>query len=239
VSVPVLLLSVRALLVQRRTIALALIAAGPVVVALAYALAAPADDPHREFLSRLVQQIFVPTVAAVVALVVGVSAIGDEREDGTILYLVATPLSRLSIVATKVASAWAVAMVLLLPSLVACALLVVGRGDGLSLLAWPLAGVALASLAYCAAAASLSLSARRPIIIGVIYILLWEGSVATFAPSAAKLSISAYGRALVAERLPEASAPVVGPAAAAAVLLVVVAAATWYGAWRMRRVELP
>ena len=48
--------------------------------------------------------------------------------------------------------------------------------------------------------------------IGVIYILLWEGSIATFAASAAKLSIAAYGRALVAERLPQAAAPVVGPA---------------------------
>ena len=41
----------------------------------------------------MVQQLFVPTVAAFVALVIGVSAIGDEREDGTILYLVATPQS--------------------------------------------------------------------------------------------------------------------------------------------------
>ena len=52
------------------------------------------------------QQLFVPTVAALVALVIGVSAIGDEREDGTILYLVATPQSRLGLIATKVAAAW-------------------------------------------------------------------------------------------------------------------------------------
>ena len=42
----------------------------------------------------MVQQLFVPTVAALVALVIGVSALGDEREDGTILYLVATPMPR-------------------------------------------------------------------------------------------------------------------------------------------------
>ena len=39
-------------------------------------------------------------------------------------------------------------------------------------------------------------------VIGVLYILLWEGSIATFAASAGKLSIAAYGRALVAEAAP-------------------------------------
>ena len=74
--------------------------------------------------------------------------------------------------------------------------------------------------------------------IGVLYILLWEGSIATFAASASKLSIAAYGRALVAERLPEAAAPVVGPAPAVVVLAAVAAVACWLGARALVRVEL-
>ena len=82
------------------------------------------------------------------------------------------------------------------------------------LVGWPLLGVLLSSLAYCAASSWLSLMTRRPIVIGIIYILLWEGSIATFAASAAKpFSISAYGRAFVAHAVPQAAAPVAGTVA--------------------------
>ena len=97
----------------------------------------------------------------------------------------------------------------------------------------------LASLAYCAASVLLSLYTRRPIVIGVIYILLWEGSIATFAASAAKLSISAYGRAFVGHVLPQASRPVAGTAVAALVLVAVAAVAAWTSARALGRVELP
>ena len=93
-------------------------------MAFVYAVAARADADHLEFYSHLVQQLFVPTIAAVVALVIGVSAIGDEREDGTILYLVATPQSRLGLIATKIAAAWTATLVLLVPSLVLSAILI-------------------------------------------------------------------------------------------------------------------
>jgi ABC-2 type transport system permease protein len=235
---PIYRLTLRALLLQRRTILLGLLAAAPVVMASVYAIAARADADHLNFYSHLVQQLFIPTIAAVVALVIGVSAIGDEREDGTILYLVATPQSRLGLIATKIAAAWTATLVLLAPSLVVSAVLILKGATDLSSLVWPLAGIALATLAYCAVAAWLSLRTRRPIVIGVLYILLWEGSIATFAASASKLSIAAYGRALVAERLPEAAAPVVGPAPAAAILAAVAAVTCWLGARALVRVEL-
>jgi len=99
--------------------------------------------------------------------------------------------------------------------------------------------VVLASLAYCAASVLLSLYTRRPIVIGVLYIILWEGSIATFAASAAKLSISAYGRAFVGHVLPQAAAPVSGTLAAGIVLVAVAAATAWIAARALGRVELP
>jgi ABC-2 type transport system permease protein len=235
---PVYRLTLRALLLQRRTVLLALLAAAPVVMALVYAVAAKAGSHPFRFYSHLVQELFVPTIAAVVALVIGVSAIGDEREDGTIYYLVATPQSRLGLVATKLAAAWTATLVLLVPSLLASAALVLRGGLDASSVLWPLAGLALATLAYCGVAGWLSLRTRRPIVIGVLYVLLWEGSIATFAASASRLSIAAYGRALVAERLPEAAAPVVGPAPAVVILAAVAAVTCWLGARALVRVEL-
>jgi len=85
----------------------------------------------------------------------------------------------------------------------------------------------------------LSLYTRLPIVIGVLYVLLWEGSIATFAASAAKLSISAYGRAFVGHVLPQASRPVSGTLVAGIVLLAVAAATAWIAARALGRVELP
>ncbi len=236
---PVFRLTLRALLLQKRTIVLGVVAAAPTLMALVYALARSANSHDHSFYSDLVQQLFVPTVASLISLVFGVSAFGDEREDGTILYLVATPQSRLALVVSKIAAAWAAALILLVPSLVASGLLSIRHGLTVGLIGWPLLGVVLASLAYCAAAVLLSLYTRRPIVIGVLYILLWEGSIATFAASAAKLSISAYGRAFVGHVLPQASRPVSGTAVAAIVLVAVAAVAAWATARALGRVELP
>jgi ABC-2 type transport system permease protein len=239
VIVPVFRLTLRSLLLQRRTIVLALIALAPVVTALAYALAKASGSNDRSFYSDLVQQLFVPTVASLVSLVFGVSAFGDEREDGTILYLVATPQPRRELVAAKIAAAWAASLALLVPSLVLSGLLSLGSGVRAGLIGWPLLGVALASAAYCAASVWLSLHTRRPIVIGILYILLWEGSIATFAASADRLSISAYGRAFVAQVLPQASAPVAGTVVSALVLAGVVGVAGWAAGRALRSVELP
>jgi ABC-2 type transport system permease protein len=239
VSRPVVQLTVRALLLQKRTIALALLAYAPALMAFVFAVGARADANHHRFYSHLVQDLMVPVVTALVSLVVGVSAIGDEREDGTILYLAATPLPRLTIVLSKIAAAWIVAFALLGPSLVLSCLLALGGDVTLGLILWPLLGVALAALAYTAGSAWLSLRVRRPIVVGILYIILWEGSIATYAASADRLSIAAYGRALVAEKLPQAAAPVVSPARATLILIVATAFLAWLGGRAMRRTELP
>jgi ABC-2 type transport system permease protein len=238
---PVFRLTLRALLWQKRTIMLSLVAAAPALMALAYALGRSGHVHDHRFYSDLVQQMFVPTVASLISLVFGVSAFGDEREDGTVLYLVATPQPRLGLAVAKIGAAWVASLVLLVPSLIVSGLLALSGSGGLSagLIGWPLAGVALAGLAYCAVSVLLSLYTRRPVVIGILYILLWEGSIATFAKSAAKLSISAYGRAFVAHALPQAAKPAASAAAAAIVLAAVICAAAWASARALTRVELP
>ena len=232
-------LTMRALTLQRRTLALVAIAAAPVLMALAYSLHGTQNVSRHDFYSGLLQSLTVPIVTALVSLVFGVSAFGDEREDGTILYLTATPQPRLGLAAAKVVAAWLSALCLLVPSLLLSAWLALGSQIHLSLVLWPLAGVAIASLAYCAASVLLSMYTGRPIVIGILYILLWEGSIATYAASAAKLSIAAYGRALVAQALPQAAKPVSGPGTAVVVLAVLVAVTGWAAARSLRRVDLP
>ncbi len=47
------------------------------------------------------EQLFLPLILPFLALVIGASAIGEERDDATILYLASTPLPRLAIVAAR------------------------------------------------------------------------------------------------------------------------------------------
>jgi ABC-2 type transport system permease protein len=237
VSMPVFGLTLRSLLGGRKAIALGLLAALPIVAALVFAAAGEIEPVL--FWARLVQRLLLPTVTAFVAVVIGASAIGDEREDGTILYLAATPLPRAGLVLTKVLASWTASMVLLVPSVLIAGIVALGSDASASLVLWPLAAVALSAFCYCAVAAWLSLTVRRPVVIGVLYILLWEGSIATFAASADRFSIAAYGRAIAVRGVIDVNAPGVSALVAVIVLGIVSAVAIWAAARRMVRTELP
>jgi ABC-2 type transport system permease protein len=237
VIAPVYRLTLRSLFDGRRTLALALLALVPVIPAIVFASAGEIDP--EVFWARLVQRLIIPTVAAFVAVVIGASALGDEREDGTILYLLSTPLSRLGLVVTKVLASWTAAAVLLTPPMVVAGLIAL-RGDATpGRILWPLAGMLAATLCYCAVTAWLSTVTRRPVVLGVLYILLWEGSIATFAASADRLSIAAYGRVLAVEGVVDVNAPEFSAPVAVIVLAAVTAIAIRAAARRLSRTEMP
>ena len=81
---------------------------------------------------------------------------------------------------------------------------------------------------------------RRPVVIGVLYILLWEGTIATFAASADRFSIAAYGRAIaVRGHRRRQRAPSFGGATGVIVLVAVTVVAVWLATRRLTRTELP
>jgi ABC-2 type transport system permease protein len=221
----------------RRVIVVAVLAAIPLIAAVVFAAAGELDP--RVFWARLLQRLVIPTVTAFVAVVIGTSALAEEREDGTILYLASTPLSRLSIVLTKTLAAWTACLLVLIPSVLVAGLVALrGQADAASI-GWPLFGIATSALCYCAVSTWLAMAVRRPMVIGVLYILAWEGSIATFAASADRLSIAAYARAISVEGVIDVSAPETAAATAVIVLLVVSALAVWRAGRRLARTELP
>lgn len=236
-SGPVFALTLRSLVDGRRYLALAALALTPVVAAAVYAAGGETDP--RLFWARLAQRFLIPTVTAVIAVVIAASAVGDEREDGTILYLVSTPLSRAGLIVTQTLAAWTASMGLLAPAVLASGAIALGDGVTAGALLWPLAGVALAALAYCSAAVLLAMVTRRPVVLGILYILLWEGSIASFAASADRLSIAAYGRRIAVEGVPDVNAPDTSTLTAVVVLAVVAAAGAALAGRRLSRTELP
>ena len=192
-------LALRRLLLRRRSL---LLAFAPLLSALVALIQAADGTAGADAFASLMEQLFLPLILPFIGLVIGSSALGEERDDGTILYLASTPLPRLAIALPAIAAAALTTAVLCLPGLLLT--IVLSAGDDLSATnaAWAIASVLAGSITYAAVFGALSLRVKRPVVIGLIYVLFWEGSIATFAPSARWLSLGAYARAIVAGGLP-------------------------------------
>ncbi|MET0135623.1 MAG: ABC transporter permease subunit [Kibdelosporangium sp.] len=126
------------------------------------------------------------------ALIVGSSVLGLEIEDGTITHILAKPLPRSEIIVAKLVVAWGVTAVATAVPL-AVAGLIVGSG---TLAFGLLLGTLVGALAYTAFFLALSLMSRRPVAVGLIYIMLWENLLVKFVAGARVLSIQQYSVSL-------------------------------------------
>jgi ABC-2 type transport system permease protein len=199
------------------------------------------ETPATRYAS-LAETLFLSTAVAIVALVLGASSIGDERDDGSILHIAATPIPRRTIILSKLAAAATAVLVLCGPALAACIAIGLGGDTTARAVLWSAIALILCGIAYSALFLVLALVSGRPVLIGLIYIVLWEGSVATFAPQANWLSVGAYGRSMIAEGLPGADKANVPSISGAGSIVVLVIASVLFMALatrRLSRVELP
>ena len=127
-------------------------------------------------------------VLPVTALIVGTGVLGSEVDDGTIVHILAKPLPRRDIIVAKLGVAIVVtALTAAVPLFVAGYLASSVRlGLGLAL------GAAVGAAAYSAFFLLLSLLTRRPVLLGLVYILIWEGLLVQFVSGARVLSIEQY-----------------------------------------------
>jgi ABC-2 type transport system permease protein len=169
-------ITLRGLLNRRRTLLLVLVAALPVVVAGIYRLSEPSDSEALEFGGRLMADFGLGVLLPLVAVIIGTATIGSELEDGTIVYLLAKPIPRLLIVVVKLIVAWLVVVALVGPAIVLAGLVATGGDAGLSI-AYGVASV-LGALEYTAIFLALSLVTSRALVIGLAYVVIWEGVVA-------------------------------------------------------------
>ncbi|RIV38571.1 ABC transporter permease [Micromonospora radicis] len=135
-------------------------------------------------------------VLPVVALIVGTGVLGAEIDDGTVVHVLTTPLPRWQIVLPKLAVAAGVTAATVVVPLFAAGLLADSVRLGLAL-----AGAAAAgALAYSALFLAASLLTRRPVLLGLVYVLIWEGLLGNVITGTRVLSIQHYVIA-VADRL--------------------------------------
>lgn len=127
-------------------------------------------------------------VLPVIALIVGTGVLGAEIDDGTVVHILTKPLPRWQIVLPKLAVAAGVTAVTVAVPLYVAGVLASSVRVGLALAA----AAAIGALAYCAFFLALSLVTRRPVLLGLVYVLIWEGLLGNFVSGTKVLSIQQY-----------------------------------------------
>ncbi len=214
----------RQLVTKGRITALLMVGVVVAVVAGAVGAADDLDDPVEAGV-RVIADLGFIALVPIVALVFASAALGDLREDGTLVYLWLRPIDRWPVVVGAWAAAITVSLPLTVVPLVVSALLVDGGG---TLVSATVLATVVGVVSYSALFVLAGLLVKNSIVWGLAYILIWEGILAGIGSFAAKLAIRGYTRSIITARtgvdlelgdLPLAVGVVV-PLLAAGVLLV-------------------
>jgi ABC-2 type transport system permease protein len=190
-------LTYRTLLGRRRALLLGIIPALLLVLAVAIRRWGEVNAGNSvDLLNGFSLSIVVPLVA----LISGTTAIGPEVDDGSIVYLMAKPLSRYTIATTKFVVAAGVTTVFGAgATLLAGLVLASGPLTGQVAIAMSIAAL-LAGLAYVALFLALAIFTRVAVVVGLIYVVVWEGLVGGLVAGAQQLSVHQWSLA-VAEKV--------------------------------------
>lgn len=227
-------ITLRGLLGRKRVVPLVLLPAVLLIFAVVLALVGGRGE-EADTVSVL-SVLGVGTLLPLVALIVGTGVLGPEIEDGAVIYLLSKPIPRSVVVLTKLAVAVCVTVVLAAVPVFLAGLV---TGSGVGLAAAFTVGAAVGSIVYCALFVALGAVFRRALVIGLLYVLIWEGLVGRLIPNAGLFSVQQWTLA-VSDAL--TSAPELKGAAglgtAVPFALVVTVGATYLAVRRLRSLQL-
>jgi ABC-2 type transport system permease protein len=196
-------ITLRATLSRKR----ALLFAIPAVVLILLTVALRASHaPLRPWPSHVLGTFGFSVLLPLTALIIGTSVLGAEVDDGSIVHLLATPVRRSSVIATKFLVATGLTMLFAaVPELIAALIAgggstppADGKGDLVLLSSGKFAlglfvGALACSVIYNAIFVMVSVATTRAIAVGLLYVLVWEVLLANFVSGARLLSVSHYG----------------------------------------------
>lgn len=226
-------LTARSLLGRRRTIVLMLLPLALLALAvLVRALAGMDEDTAAGLLGTFGIAIMMPLLG----LIAGTGSIGPEIDEGSIVYLLAKPLNRYSIVVTKLAVAVGVVVGFgVLPIAIAGVVMTGSLGGPAGAYT---VGALAAGLAYAAVFLCLAVITKNAVVVGLIYALIWESLVGGIVPGAQALSIQQWSLSVIEQiDFPSASSAV-DFSTGLVLLLVVTVGATIYAGRRLQTLRL-
>jgi ABC-2 type transport system permease protein len=239
-------LTSRSLLGRKRTLVLLLLPLALLALCtLARVLAGLDSEIDRELDGALAPDLLtafgIGILMPLLTLIAGTGSIGPEIDEGSIVYLLAKPLNRYSIVVTKLVVAVGVVLAFgVLP--IAVAGVVLTGTFGTVTVAYTVGAVA-AGVAYSAVFLVLAVVTRNAVVIGLIYALIWESLVGGLVPGAQALSIQQWSLSVVQQVLGDSAGRLNVEAAVSfstglVLLLVVTVAATAYAGRRLQTLRL-
>jgi ABC-2 type transport system permease protein len=191
------------LLGMKRLVGFGLLEIGPALIYLASSARVVSTElPER--ITAFAATLFFPLVVPVVTVVLAANALGGERRDGTLSFLVLRPIPRSAISAAKITGAATATIVLNAIGALALGLVHVLIGGSAALIPPLLVGAAVASLVYTAVFLPFGFLTERAVIVGLIFVFVFEGAIVTALSGLATLSPWRIGFSAFAGLLPEA-----------------------------------
>ncbi|MFD5630635.1 MULTISPECIES: ABC transporter permease [unclassified Streptomyces] len=227
-------LTYRALLGRRRALILAALPVLLIVISVAVRGFTGADD---QVASDVLGGFALATMVPIIGVIAGTGAIGPEIDDGSVVYLLAKPLKRPTIIFTKLIVAIAVTMAFsAVPTFVAGMIL---NGNGQQIAVAYTVAALVASIAYAALFLLLGTITRHAVVFGLVYALVWEALFGTLVSGARTLSVQQWALA-VAHKVTDGDLVTsdVSLPTATVLLVVVTVAATWYAGQKLRTLTL-
>jgi ABC-2 type transport system permease protein len=227
-------LTYRGLLGRRRALILGILPVLLIVISLAVRSFSGADD---QVASDLLGGFALATMVPIIGVIAGTGAIGPEIDDGSVVYLLAKPLKRPTIIFTKLIVAIAVTMAFsAVPTFIAGMIL---NGNGQQIAVAYTVAALVASIAYAAMFLLLGTVTRHAVVFGLVYALVWEALFGSLVSGARTLSVQQWALA-VAHKVTggELVTSDVSLPTATVLLIVVTVLATWYAGQRLRLLTL-
>lgn len=248
-------LSLGEMLWSRRSIFLALVVGGPVVLALVSRVVwmlMPSESFRINgesvggagIFGLMIWLLYVRFIVPILGVFYGTALIADEVEDRTITYLFTRPVPRGAVLIGKYLAYLACTVLLILPSVVVVFFLMVPMGGGSIAATFPdllsdLGMLAVGLAAYGAVFAWVGARIKRPLVAGLVFALGWEPAVLLFPGYLKRLTVAYYLQALVPHAMPQDSAisillqvfaEVPGMVASLGALAVITVGALWLAA---------
>jgi ABC-2 type transport system permease protein len=129
-------------------------------------------------------------VLPLTSLIIGTSVLGAEIDDGSIVHLLATPVSRAAVIGAKYTVACVLTMVFAAVPILVAGLIATGGATKLALGVF--AGALVGSVMYNAIFVMISVLTTRAIAWGLLYALIWEGVLGNLVAGARLLSVGQY-----------------------------------------------
>lgn len=227
-------LTYRGLLGRRRALILGALPLLLIAISVAVRVLSGPDD---QVAADLLGGFALATMVPIIGVIAGTGAIGPEIDDGSVVYLLAKPVKRPTIIFTKLIVAIAVTMAFSAIPILIAGLILNGNGQQIAV-AYTVAAL-VASIAYAAMFLLLGTVTRHAVVFGLVYALVWEALFGSLVDGAKTLSVQQWALA-VARKVTDGDliTSEVGLPTAVILLTVVTLGATWYAGQKLRTLKL-